>query len=71
MSAELVQLRQLRDLVIRMRDAQRRYFTSRNLAALEESKGLERRVDRMVAELIDRQGQLFESTDVRMEETER
>lgn len=45
-------------LVKRMRDAQRTYFRTRSTAALEDSKQLEREVDRAVAGF-DRQPSLF------------
>lgn len=47
------------DLVARMRDAQRRYFKTRSRDDLEESKRLEREVDRATAAAADDQGKLF------------
>ena len=46
-------------LVARMRQAQRDYFRSRDPAVLEESKALEREVDKAVKELADDRPRLF------------
>lgn len=46
-------------LVARMRDAQRRYFRTRDRADLEESKRLEREVDAECKAAVDTQGKLF------------
>lgn len=43
---DLRECQRVLDLVRRMRDAQRRYFKTRDQAVLIESKGLEREVDR-------------------------
>lgn len=51
----------LADLVRRMRQAQKRYFTLRDTGSLEESKKLEREVDAACAEALDsRQPSLFD-----------
>lgn len=38
------------DLVMEMRDAQRKYFRTRSKASLEASKSLEQRVDKILEE---------------------
>ena len=42
-----------------VRDAQRRYFRTRDLADLEESRRLERELDRAVKEILDDQPAMF------------
>lgn len=50
---------ELATLVRQMRDAQRTYFRERSPQALNTSKELERRVDRAVADVLDKQQKLF------------
>lgn len=50
---------ELATLVRQMRDAQRTYFRERSPQALNASKELERRVDRAVADVLDKQPKLF------------
>lgn len=45
--------------VAAMRAAQRRYFKSKNMAVLQQSKELEKEVDAMIEELTDKQEKLF------------
>lgn len=49
----------LAKLVREMREAQRSYFTERSPQWLSKAKELERRVDRAVADVLDKQGKLF------------
>lgn len=46
-------------LVKEMRDAQKRYFETRDGMILKEAKALERKVDQAVARLIKQQGWLL------------
>lgn len=46
-------------LVNEMRAAQKEYFRTRSAKALEESKRLERKVDRCCQSVLDGQGRLF------------
>lgn len=48
--AELVRLRELLDLAIKMRLVQKTYFLSRNRAHLVEAKQLERQFDERLAQ---------------------
>lgn len=50
---------EFRDLVKRMRQAQRIYFKSRDGAALDVSKTLEREADAEIKAADDTQGKLF------------
>lgn len=50
----------LAQLVRDMRQAQCTYFRDRSPQALSRSKELERRVDRAVSEVLDKQPKLFE-----------
>lgn len=52
-------LDELAKLVKEMREKQREYFRTRNASILRESKDLERRVDRAVEEISDKQERLF------------
>lgn len=54
-------IEELAGLARRMREAQRRYFRERTPGSLEESKRLERELDRATAEVLDpRPPSLFE-----------
>ena len=53
-------LNEFAKLVSELRNAQREFFRTKNPAALDQSKRLEREVDRRCAEILDGQGQLFE-----------
>jgi hypothetical protein len=50
---------QFAKLVAEMRQAQTEYFRTRSTTALEQSKRLERQVDKALQELADKQGKLF------------
>lgn len=52
-------LRELAELVQRMREAQRRYFRDRTYDNMSVSMKLEREVDALVADVWERQGKLF------------
>jgi arsenate reductase-like glutaredoxin family protein len=52
-------LDELAALVRQMRQAQNEYFRERSPQYLNLSKELERRVDRAVADILDKQGTLF------------
>ncbi len=54
-----MKLDELALLVRQMRDAQRTYFRERSPQALSTSKELERRIDRVVADVLDKQPKLF------------
>ena len=43
-----------------MRDAQKKYFSTRDEKVLSESKRLEKKVDEMVAEYFSKQTKLFQ-----------
>lgn len=45
-------VRQLAELVNKMRNAQREYFRTRSASSLEESKRLEKEVDRAISEAL-------------------
>lgn len=49
-----------RDLVAKMRHAQKEYFRTRSPTSLEESKRLERAVDKALTESAQKQGGLFD-----------
>lgn len=52
-------LTEFRDLVEKMRHAQKEYFRTKSQAVLSQSKSLEKQVDKMLAELADSQRQMF------------
>lgn len=52
-------LDELATLVRQMRDAQKTYFRERSPQALNYSKELERRVDKAVSDVLDKQVELF------------
>ena len=54
-----MKLDELAQLVLQMRNAQRTYFRERSPQALSVSKELERRIDRVVADVLDKQPKLF------------
>lgn len=56
---EKITLEEFAEEVRQMRYQQRRYFAYRRPEVLERSKELERRVDKMVAEILDENLQLF------------
>lgn len=53
-------LQEFAKLVAELRHCQREYFRTMNPFALEQSKRLEREVDKRCAEILDGQGKLFE-----------
>lgn len=55
-----MKVHELAELVRQMRDAQKSYFRERSPQWLSQSKELERRVDRAVSDVLDRQGTLFD-----------
>ena len=57
--SEKITLEKFAEEVRQMRYQQRRYFAYRRPEVLERSKELERRVDRIVDEILDNQSQLF------------
>ena len=50
---------ELARLVRQMRDAQRTYFRERSPQSLSFAKELERRIDRAVSDVLDKQAKLF------------
>ncbi|MFA6934372.1 MAG: hypothetical protein WCR70_03805 [Sphaerochaetaceae bacterium] len=56
-------LRALKDLVKRMREAQKEYFRDRKGSDLEKSKRLEREVDKMLEEIEQGQGEEMSERD--------
>lgn len=57
--SEKITLEKFAEEVRQMRYQQRRYFAYRRPEVLERSKELERRVDRIVDEILNNQPQLF------------
>lgn len=57
--SEKITLEKFAEEVRQMRYQQRRYFAYRRPEVLERSKELERRVDRIVEEILNNQPQLF------------
>lgn len=56
-------LRQFAGLVAEMRNAQRAYFRTKGMNALEMSKRLEKQVDKALVDLLSPQGTLFDTDE--------
>ena len=56
-------VKELARMVYEMRKAQKEYFKGRGSDSLEESKRLEREIDKTVEEVLRGQGSLFDTED--------
>jgi|TARA_Y100000296_G_scaffold33048_1_gene38269 hypothetical protein len=56
-----MKLEEFAALVNKMRQAQKEYFRTRSLSAIDSAKKLEREVDKALAHINDKQGDLFET----------
>ena len=55
-----MKLKELAELVKQMRQAQRQYFKERSPQWLSQARELERRVDKAIADIQDKQKKLFD-----------
>lgn len=53
------QMREIIDNVILMRDSQKKFFKTRNDAALQDSKHYERKVDKLIEKFTSNQTEMF------------